>query len=296
MKAGLPSRACAALASALMLTCVGAASPSFSQLGEAVASRGVATVPPCAGCHGAAGEGNAAAGFPRLAGQPADYLSNQLRAYADGRRPNPVMTPIAAQLDPPRREAVSRHYAALAVPAKPVQRNTAAGPEADAIARGRMLATVGDDRRLVQACANCHGPDGIGQLPDYPSLGGQHASYLVNALAAWQDGSRRTDASGQMPLIAKSLGAQDIQAVAAYFAALPVSGGPIDTRAARQAVAGAQPRARTIVSGPTAVASPPQGVGTEQGAPVTGGSQGIGGTPPNTGQRNGRGTGASSPR
>ncbi len=31
-------------------------------------------VPPCMSCHAAAGEGNAAAGFPRLARLPASYI------------------------------------------------------------------------------------------------------------------------------------------------------------------------------------------------------------------------------
>ena len=262
--------------------------PSFTQLGANVASRGAEGVAPCASCHGAAGEGNAAAGFPRLAGQPVGYLSKQLMAYTDGRRDNPVMTPIAAKLNPQQREAVATHYSALAAPAKSPQAGGAAAAPAPASGgsaantlRGKTLATVGDDSRSVQACANCHGPDGIGQLPTYPSLAGQHASYLVNALAAWQDGSRRTDPSGQMPTIAKSLNADDIQAVAAYYAALPAIGVPVDERAAKQSAGSAQRRTRAIVSGPTATA-PSKGVGTEQGSPVTGGSQGIGGTPQNT--------------
>ena len=265
--------------------------PSFTQLGANVASKGAEGVAPCSSCHGAAGEGNAAAGFPRLAGQPVGYLSNQLMAYTDGRRANPVMTPIAAKLNPQQREAVATHYSALAAPAKSPQAGAAAAPapasgaSAPNTLRGKTLATVGDDSRSVQACANCHGPDGIGQLPTYPALGGQHASYLANALAAWQDGSRRTDPSGQMPTIAKSLNADDIQAVAAYYAALPAIGVPVDARAAKQAPASAQRRVRAIVSGPTATA-PSKGVGTEQGAPVTGGSQGIGGTPQNTGSDN----------
>lgn len=44
-------------------------------------------VPACAACHSADGAGNAPAGFPRLGGQHADYISAQLKAYrasADG--------------------------------------------------------------------------------------------------------------------------------------------------------------------------------------------------------------------
>ena len=64
----------------------------------------------CAGCHGAQGEGNATNGTPRIAGQPQAYLERQLAAYADGRRDNEVMTPIARQLAPEQRTALSAYY------------------------------------------------------------------------------------------------------------------------------------------------------------------------------------------
>lgn len=44
-------------------------------------------VPACAACHSPDGAGNALAGFPKLGGQHADYVSTQLKAYraaADG--------------------------------------------------------------------------------------------------------------------------------------------------------------------------------------------------------------------
>ncbi|MBN8488401.1 MAG: cytochrome c4 [Burkholderiales bacterium] len=43
----------------------------------------------CAGCHGDRGEG--AAGFPRLAGQHADYLERQLRGFSTRLRPHGVL-------------------------------------------------------------------------------------------------------------------------------------------------------------------------------------------------------------
>ena len=41
----------------------------------------------CQSCHGAAGEGDAARGIPRLAGQHYGYLMRQMYDAADGRRP-----------------------------------------------------------------------------------------------------------------------------------------------------------------------------------------------------------------
>lgn len=41
-------------------------------------------VPACSGCHGPAGQGNAAAGYPQISGQHAQYVAGRLRAYRDG--------------------------------------------------------------------------------------------------------------------------------------------------------------------------------------------------------------------
>src|SRR5690606_32359217 len=57
--------------------------------GEAIYRGGVREkgVPACAACHSPTGAGNAPAGFPKLGGQHAEYVTTQLKAYraaADG--------------------------------------------------------------------------------------------------------------------------------------------------------------------------------------------------------------------
>src|SRR6185295_17633814 len=108
----------------------------------------------CAHCHGAQGEGNATNGTPRIAGQPQAYLERQLAAYADGRRDSEVMTPIARQLAPEQRTALSAYYSDIRARAgkRPLP--------GVASARGSALATRGDQGLNVQACQNCHGPGG----------------------------------------------------------------------------------------------------------------------------------------
>jgi len=250
-----------------------------SALGATLAVQGAPGVAPCASCHGAQGEGQAAAGFPRLAGQPALYLQRQLQAYAEGYRTNPVMQPIAKAMTPEQRAAAAAHYEAI-VPAA-----DAAATKPVAPTLGRTLATVGAQDRNLQACANCHGPDGIGEWATYPALAGQHATYLKNALAEWKDGSRRTDPSEQMPRIARLLSDTESAAVIAYYASLP----PARPIANSTSAAAAQRKSQTIVSGPTPAAAnaPTQGTGTEQGAPVSGGTQGVGGPGNPTGPQSG---------
>src|SRR4051794_12931369 len=70
----------------------------------------------CVGCHGAQGEGNAAVGAPRIAGQSAYYLAKQLDSYSNGNRRNAVMEPIAKGLAPDARTALASYYSQLSAP------------------------------------------------------------------------------------------------------------------------------------------------------------------------------------
>ena len=248
------------------------------QAGQQLATSGAQNgVTACVGCHGAQGEGNAAGGFPRLAGQSAAYLGKQLGAYANGARVNPVMQPIAKALNAEQIRDVSAYYASLgdapttvAGAAKP----SAVGPE-----RGRTLSAIGDNARGVQACANCHGPGGVGNPPAYPYLAGQHANYLTAAMAAWKNGARKTDSSGQMTHIAQALADADVAALSAYFSVQPAPPSaakwvniPVGS-SQRPAVAAAADAPGPRGAGGSTVRT----TGTEQGAATTGGSQGPGG-------------------
>jgi cytochrome c553 len=197
------------------------------QAGAQLAARGAPNgVAACVTCHGAQGEGDAAGGYPRIAGQSQAYLGTQLGAYANDARVNPVMQPIAKAMSAEQIRDVSAWYASLA--GAPAGASTgastgAAGPKPpDAgMARGRLLSEAGDASLGVQACASCHGPGGAGRQPDFPYLAGQHASYLTAAMRAWKSGARKTDGSGQMPHIARALADADVAALSNYFAAQP---------------------------------------------------------------------------
>jgi cytochrome c553 len=53
----------------------------------------------CAACHGVDGN-SAAPDFPKLAGQYRDYLAITMQHYKSGKRKNPIMAPMAANLTP----------------------------------------------------------------------------------------------------------------------------------------------------------------------------------------------------
>ena len=171
----------------------------------------------CFRCHGADGAGQAAAGFPALAGQSANYLFGQMQAFASGARQNQIMSGIAAALTEAQRRDVAVYYASLP-PSAP-----AARPQGDPalMQQGGLLSAIGSAERGVQACQNCHGPAGIGITPLYPRLSGQPQVYLAARLRGWQGSN---DAANVMVQIARRLSEEDIRAAALYFASTQVTG------------------------------------------------------------------------
>ena len=171
---------------------------------------------PCMACHGADGAGQAAAGNPRLAGLDAAYLQKQLDDFASGARSNPVMQPMATALSEDERHAMATYYSQLPLAAKPAT----ALPAPDSA--GAVLATRGDWSRGVPGCVQCHGPGGSGVGANFPPLAGQPAGYIEAQLKAWQQGTRHNDPLQLMQHLSAALSAQDIDSVAAWFAAQPV--------------------------------------------------------------------------
>ena len=188
-----------------------------NEAGKKLALQGGEGVQPCSSCHGAQGGGNAAAGWPRLAGLNADYMVQQLNALANGTRSNPLMAPIASSLSEQQRANVAEYFASLTPPA------AAPGGDVDqkTLKRGEVLAQRGDWQQGIPACTSCHGLKGQGVGAAFPSIAGQSAMYLQNQIKAWQSGSRQNDPNGLMASVAKRLSDEDSQAVTAWFASLP---------------------------------------------------------------------------
>jgi cytochrome c553 len=201
------------LSMASLLSGISAARADDLMAGENVATQGAAKeVPACITCHGATGAGNTTTGFPRLAGIDASYLSAQLNAFADGTRQNSMMQPLARLLSVKDRQAVAAYFASL--PGLKANDNTSPQPSNV----GAWIATRGRWEQGVPACAQCHGPGGIGVGSVFPSLAGQSASYIANQLHGWKDGIRPPGPMALMLVVASKLSDTDITAVAAYYA------------------------------------------------------------------------------
>jgi cytochrome c553 len=180
--------------------------------GAMIAAQGtVAGAVACTQCHAFNGVSDASGAFPRIAGQSAEYLSKQLRDFASGRRANAIMTPIAKGLANDDIADVTAYYAGVNGPFLPLK-----APDQALVKLGETLATIGNARRQIQSCNNCHGPGGAGEPPAIPYLAGQYSSYIAFALREWQRGYRQGSAN-QMGVVTKQLDDQEIAAVAAYY-------------------------------------------------------------------------------
>jgi cytochrome c553 len=156
---------------------------------------------------------------PRLAGQSAHYLDKQLQDFASGARDNAIMSAIAKGLNTQTRSKLATYYASLPVPL-PLKKTAATSAQA---ARGHQLAAEGSESKRVQACNNCHGPDGSGVALSAPALAGQLPAYLAAQLKLWQQGGRKNDAGNLMSSVATRLDDADIAAVTSYYANLDAS-------------------------------------------------------------------------
>lgn len=182
----------------------------------------VATMPPqaavCVSCHLPSGLGmpNLA---PSIAGMPAPYLATQLQHFKAGERQNALMQPMAMMLDDEGIKATSEWFASLPVtlPDNPAFRGQKA---LQGMSEGEKLAYQGDWQRDLPSCVACHGPEGVGVGDAFPRLAGQHADYIESQLKAWQSGTRSGDSHGLMAPVANKLTAQEITAVANYFASV----------------------------------------------------------------------------
>lgn len=174
----------------------------------------------CAACHGVDGNGGQPllTEYPKLAGLQVDYLRKQLRDYQSGKRKNPVMAPMAANLTPEQVDEVAAYFAAQ--PGKP---NSVANP--GLLELGRKIYLDGNVDSGVPACAGCHMPDATG-TSRYPRLAAQHAPYAYGELKKFLNGGRDNDRGLVMQSVALRMTDEEMKAVAEYIASLKAGSAP----------------------------------------------------------------------
>ncbi len=178
------------------------AAPAFGQ--QAAPSAPPAKAQVCAACHGPNGNSTDPQ-YPILAGQSWRYIYIQLQDFKAGRRKDPVMSPMAADLTRDEMIELGNWYAA--------QKPAPNGFNADGakVAAGRKKS----DEVL---CPMCH-LGGFSGQNEIPRVAGQHYQYIVKQLKDFKAKTRTNDA-GNMTSIAATLSDQDIDNLANYVANL----------------------------------------------------------------------------
>ncbi len=194
-----------AIATALLLAVGGA-----HAAGDAGAGQGKAAL--CVACHGA--DGNSVNPiWPKLAGQHASYLAQQLQDFKSGARQDATMNGMVATLNEQDMLDIAAFFSGNAVGIG------SADPE-KAVA-GKKIYEAGDASKGLSACMACHGPTGAGNPgAKFPSLSGQHPTYITKALNDFRSGVRENDPNGMMRDVAAKMSDKDIAAVAEYISGL----------------------------------------------------------------------------
>ncbi|WP_036255724.1 c-type cytochrome [Methylocapsa acidiphila] len=171
----------------------------------------------CKTCHGLSGQGyRGYFPMPRLAGQQPKYLENQLRAFYERRRSNPVMANVAHALSPSMVAALAAHF-------KDLNTNPIGGAPKEPVALGKTIYELGLPEANIPACSACHGPEAKGQ-GEIPRLAGQLFPYTVKTLGNWSkergQGPAKDDTSFIMAATTHNLTQAQVAAIAAYVGSL----------------------------------------------------------------------------
>lgn len=180
----------------VLLAQIALALPAVAQspVGDPQAGRKKAGM--CRTCHGLDGFARIPIA-PHIGGEPASYLEKQLKAFRQGTRTHEMMSVVAKSLDDQSIADLAAWYSAHSV-----ETTLPAGVSADA---------------APEACAACHGADGIGQLENVPNLAGESAIYIDTQLKAFRLGKRNDEV---MSAIAADLTNDEIREYADWYAAI----------------------------------------------------------------------------
>jgi cytochrome c553 len=158
----------------------------------------------CGACHGVDGHSTIPQN-PILAGQTSRYIYLQLKDFKEGRRKDPLMSPMAANLSKKDMFDIAAYYAAQ----KPTSQNSRG--DASKAGRGKQVA----DAAL---CTMCH-LGGFSGQNEVPRAAGQHYEYVLKQLRDFKTKARSNDA-GNMTAVLRTILDEDLEALAAYIASL----------------------------------------------------------------------------
>jgi cytochrome c553 len=158
----------------------------------------------CTTCHGNDGN-SAAAAYPNLAGQTAEYLVKQMMDLKEGRRPNQIMSTMIQIMTPEDIRDLADYFSAQNLSASTFH------ADPDRVAEGKKIAAEGK-------CTTCHQTNfkGVGVIP---RVSRQQYNYTVKQLKDFRDGVRTND-NGLMVPNTKNLTDDQIKSLVHYLSTL----------------------------------------------------------------------------
>lgn len=182
---------------------------------------------PCAGCHGDLGQGGKKGEYPRIAGQRASYIEQQLRNFRERIRINIPMIPYTdkRELSDEDIENVAAYLASIKLSTKiPDFKDTD-----DALTRLLAMEKVmiipraeGDVEKgkllYHEHCQNCHAKDGMGRS-DFPMLVGQYTNYLMRQMKMYLAKERPHDEDKPGGILDRFT-EEDLQDILAYLTSI----------------------------------------------------------------------------
>jgi cytochrome c553 len=191
-------------AAALLFAALVAGAAAQAQTQAATDDAGRKIAEPCFACHGPSGNSQNP-DYPVLAGQSWRYIYIELKDFKEGRRNDPVMSPMTANLTRDDMIALGNFFQAQ----KPLP-----------IAFKADGARVEAGRKVSDAvlCPMCHLGGFVGQN-EIPRVAGQYPQYIKKQLRDFK-ARRRTNDAGNMTSVAATLSDDDIENLAQYIANL----------------------------------------------------------------------------
>lgn len=176
----------------------------------------VTAIQVCSDCHGVDGT-SVSPNFPRLAGQPVEYLTAQLQNFRSHHRSDPAgyeyMWGLTHGLTDAQIAGLAEYFSAQ-VP----RRNASVQPAL--LPLGKKIFEEGVPERGTPPCSACHGADGKG-MGTFPRLALQHQEYLIKQLRVFKSTEQRPGTP--MTQVTHNLTSREIKSVAAYLQAFPSS-------------------------------------------------------------------------
>ena len=152
----------------------------------------------CKICHGSQGIAQIPIA-PNIAGEPKQYIVEQLNAFRTGQRQHEMMSVVAKNLDDKSIELLALWYSSQHIQ---VEMNN---PDAD--------------HTSVDGCIECHGINGVGTSDNVPHLAGESIIYIDTQLKAFRFDKRKHEV---MSGISKQMSDEDIRKAAEWYSAISI--------------------------------------------------------------------------